>query len=74
MADFDSPDYCAMCAAKCCRYVMLQIDTPRSRADFENIRWQVSHENITIHVEKRNWFLHIDTKCRHLTEDNRCGI
>jgi Fe-S-cluster containining protein len=74
MTEFNSPDYCTQCTAKCCRYIMFPIDTPRSRADFENIRWYVSHENITIHVEKHAWHMHVETRCQHLTADNRCGI
>jgi uncharacterized protein len=53
---------------------MLQIDVPRSRSDFENIRWYVSHHGSSIYVEKKKWFLHVDSPCRHLRDDGKCGI
>ena len=74
MAVFDNPENCFKCSAKCCRYFMHQIDTPRSRGDFENIRWYLCHDKITIFVEKKIWYIHVDTPCRQLKEDGRCGI
>lgn len=74
MTVFNNPEICSRCVGKCCRYFMLQIDTPKSRADFENIRWYISHAGATICVEKSGWFLHIDSICKHLTADGRCGI
>ncbi len=75
MVVFDNPDVCIRCHAKCCRYIMLQIDTPTRKIDFENLRWYLSHHGTTIYLEKGNiWFLHIDSICRHLTSDGRCGI
>ena len=47
---------CQYCAAKCCCYFALPIDTPTSWKDFEYIRW----------------YLLVHTRCRHLDENNRC--
>ena len=39
---------CSFCtASKCCTYVTQQIDTPRSKDEFETLLWQVSHENVS---------------------------
>lgn len=64
---------CRKCDAKCCRHVALQIDTPRSKDDFENIRWYVAHKDIVIFVEKHKWFLEIYNECEHLI-DSKCDI
>lgn len=65
---------CRKCESKCCRYFALQIDTPRTKQDFENIRWFLAHKDIEVYVEKRKWYLEIKNKCRYLTKNNLCGI
>ncbi len=55
------------CDAKCCRYVAIVIDTPRSKHDFENIRWFVSHENVLVYKDKDgDWLVEFTTPCKHL--------
>jgi len=49
---------CDYCVGKCCRYFALPFDAPTTHADFEYIRW----------------YLLVHTKCKHLLDDNRCGI
>jgi len=65
---------CEGCHAPCCRYFALQIDTPTSKADFENIRWYLCHEGTRVYVEKGKWYLEVASRCRHLDANNRCRI
>lgn len=65
---------CDHCTAKCCKYFALAIDTPRSERDFDFMRWYLLHERATVFVEGRNWYLLVHTTCKHLQDDNRCGI
>jgi Fe-S-cluster containining protein len=65
---------CDFCTAKCCRYFALAIDTPRTREDYEFIRWYLLHDRATVFVEDQDWYLLVYTVCRHLQDDNRCGI
>ena len=65
---------CDHCTAKCCRYFALPIDTPDSREEFEYIRWYLLHERASVFVEGETWYLLVHTVCRHLGDDNRCGI
>ena len=65
---------CKDCGGKCCKYFALQIDTPRGKRDFENLRWYLAHKDVCIYVEKRKWFLEIKNPCRYLTEDHKCSI
>lgn len=67
-------DECAGCNAKCCRYFALQIDTPRTKEDFEEIRWYLAHKRVTVFVEKRKWFLQVFNECGFLTENHGCAI
>ena len=62
---------CAGCD-HCCRHVSLQIDTPRTKADFDNIRWYVLHKNVSVMVDWEGaWFIQFDTPCDWLVE-GRC--
>jgi hypothetical protein len=65
---------CRGCEAICCRYFALQIDTPVSRSDFENIRWYISHKKVKVYVEKRKWYLEVMNECRFLTGKGNCSI
>jgi len=72
---FDPENKCDFCTnSKCCTYITQHIDTPRSKADFELLLWQVSHENIKVYQDSDGWFLLIDSSCSHLQPDGRCGI
>ena len=65
---------CDYCTAKCCRYFALPIEAPKSRDDFEYLRWYVLHERATIFTEEDEWYLMVHTVCKHLQPDQRCGI
>jgi Fe-S-cluster containining protein len=65
---------CEHCTAKCCRYFALPLDAPEDLADFEFIRWFLLHERATIFREDDTWYLLVHTVCRHLQDNNMCGI
>ncbi len=65
---------CDHCTAKCCRYFALPIDEPNELEDFEYIRWFLLHDSAAVFTEDGTWYLLVHTKCKHLQDDNRCGI
>ena len=65
---------CEYCTAKCCRYFALPIDTPQTWSDFEFFRWYLLHGQASIFVDEGTWYLMVHTVCKHLQEDQRCGI
>jgi Fe-S-cluster containining protein len=65
---------CDKCSALCCRYFVLEIDKPLTRGQFDDVRWYLVHENTFVFIEKRKWYLGVYARCKHLQEDNRCGI
>lgn len=65
---------CEHCTAVCCRYIALPIDTPRTREDFDFVRWYLMHEGIGVFVEDGDWYITMSTSCRHIQPDNRCGV
>ncbi|HNQ21965.1 MAG TPA: YkgJ family cysteine cluster protein [Phycisphaerae bacterium] len=64
---------CEHCAAACCRYLALPIDKPRTRRDFDDIRWFLFHEGISVFVEEGEWYIQFQARCKHLQPDSRCG-
>lgn len=65
---------CQHCTAKCCRYFSLAIDRPSSAKDLDYFRWYLLHQHATIFTENDDWFLLVHTECKHLGENNMCGI
>jgi Fe-S-cluster containining protein len=59
---------CQTCAGLCCRYFALPIETPRTREDYDDIRWYLCHKDISVFVEKGDWYLRVNSKCRHLSD------
>ena len=62
-------DHCL--PAKCCLYFALEIDTPTSKEDFEDMLWYIAHEKIEIFVEDKKWYLKVLNRCRMLNEFRR---
>lgn len=65
---------CEHCAAACCRYIALPLDRPRTRRDYDDIRWYVMHEGVSVFVEDGDWYVQFQTRCRNLRPDNLCSI
>ena len=66
---------CDLCSnSKCCTYVTQQVDTPRSKYDFEVLLWQVSHDGVGAYKDDDGWFVIFETRCQHLLGDGRCNI
>jgi len=69
-----SGNLCEYCIAKCCKYFALPIDKPKTRQDFDFLRWYLLHQRATLFVDEGTWYLMVHTECKHLMDDNRCGI
>ncbi len=66
---------CKKCSGLCCRYFALPIETPETKADYDDIRWYLCHEGISVFVEKGDWYINMKNMCRHLSgKDYKCRI
>ena len=73
--DYTEDNQCFHCVpAKCCLYTAIQVHGPRSRADFDDMLWHISHKNVEYFVEDGKWYLMVHARCDHLRKDNRCAI
>ena len=66
---------CANCDL-CCRYITVGIDKPTTKAEYDNIIWQLLHENINVFVDHDNdWFVEFMTPCSKLNQTTKlCTI
>lgn len=73
--EITSANKCDLCTnSKCCTYVTQQIDTPKSKYDFEILLWQISHKHVAAYKDEDGWFIIFETECSHLEMDGRCAI
>lgn len=73
--EITSENKCGFCTGSiCCTYITQKIPGPRSRHDFDELLWQLSHENVQAYKNEDGWFLLVNNRCRHLQTDGRCGI
>jgi Fe-S-cluster containining protein len=72
---FTADNKCGFCTnSTCCTYITQEIETPRTKYDFEHLLWLVSHENVKVYKDQDGWYLLVETRCSHLLPDGRCGI
>lgn len=73
----DEPSHlesCIKCGSMCCTYFCMEIEAPRSKRDFEEIRWYVCHENTKVYRDEGQWHLLVENRCRYLDEEGKCRI
>ena len=67
---------CGRCTALCCNYVSTEIDAPKTKRDFDTIRWYLMHPGTRVYCEDStgSWFIQFMSRCKFLRDDNLCGI
>ncbi len=66
---------CSFCTGSiCCTYMTHHIEAPRSKEDFKQLLWQVSHDHVQIYKDEDGWCLLIDGHCQHLLANGDCSI
>ncbi|WP_246075733.1 YkgJ family cysteine cluster protein [Aliikangiella marina] len=66
---------CSYCSqSKCCQYSTVEVETPRSIRDFDNLVWHVSHLNTHLFKDTDGWYLVFYAQCQHLEPNGNCGI
>jgi Fe-S-cluster containining protein len=65
---------CRGCPAKCCRNLSIWIGAPRTKAEIEDLMWEVRFDTVKIYIRNRRWYLWIKGTCMYLDENNMCKI
>lgn len=64
---------CTKCNAYCCRHVAVHIEKPRSKKDFDPIRWYLLHNNVWVSIDHEgDWLLEFKTDCKNISTKNKC--
>lgn len=64
---------CAACDALCCRYLATEIDPPRCKRDYDDIRWYLLHRAVSVFVDAEgSWFLAFGSPCTELDAAGHC--
>ena len=74
LSDDENANLCEGCV-RCCTYITVQIDAPRSAWEYDQWIWALHHEGVELYVETpEQWYLHFETRCRKLDAHGRCSI
>lgn len=66
---------CKECDGNCCKLLVIEIDTPETKDDYEDIKWYLFHKGVCVYIDKDDcWNVQFDSKCKHLTKDDTCAI
>lgn len=66
---------CSECnPSLCCTYTTEPLGSMRSKADFNQLLWQVSHRGVEAYKDASGWYLLIRGDCEHLLPDGNCNI
>ncbi|WP_428268380.1 hypothetical protein [Haliangium sp.] len=67
-------DPCTGCAAHCCKTLVFPGQVPSTMAALDFMRFALGFPGVEVAVSDQGWSFVVKTTCRHLTEDNRCGV
>ncbi|MDD4250883.1 MAG: YkgJ family cysteine cluster protein [Candidatus ainarchaeum sp.] len=66
---------CKTCLADCCKEVAVSINTPKTKKDWDEIKWLVLHKNVQVYKDFENdWLVEFFTPCEKLSKTNKCTI
>lgn len=65
---------CFECA-KCCTYVAVEIDTPTTSREYDQIVWYLYHENVEVFVDWQDaWHVLFRARCEKLSHTGTCRV
>ena len=65
---------CTECA-KCCTYVSVGINEPRTVRSASDVLWYLYHDQVSVYRDgDGEWSVVFETRCRHLQGDLLCGV
>lgn len=66
---------CNACGSRCCRYIVIEINKPSCKRDYDSIRWYLLHEDVNVFVDsQKTWHIEFTTDCQALNDDGKCSI
>jgi Fe-S-cluster containining protein len=70
----ESDHPCFECA-KCCTYVAVEIDTPDTPKEYDQVVWYLYHADVEVFVDWDDaWHVLFRTRCENLSTAGLCGV
>jgi hypothetical protein len=70
----ESEHPCFECA-KCCSYVALEIDEPKTMQQYDHMVWYLYHKDVSVFVDHEGaWYIKFETRCENLGAGGMCGV
>jgi len=64
---------CDKCKGQCCKTLAVQLETPTTYDDYEDIYWYLYHKPAIIYVDVEDrWWIEFPTKCSKLDKNGKC--
>lgn len=65
---------CEECGGECCKKIAVEIDKPKTKKDFLDIKWYLAHKDINVYIDNENtWLVQFNSKCKFL-KNRKCEI
>ena len=65
-------EICSRCPSLCCKNLSMMICRPETRAEVEDLKWQLRFDTVRVYIRNRRWYQLIEGRCMYLGEDGRC--
>lgn len=65
---------CHQCPATCCKNLAMIIGRPHTKAEIEDLKWQIRFNTVKVYIHNRKWHLWIKGTCMYLSKNNRCTV
>ncbi len=70
--DHNDKDVCIHCPSICCHDLTHTITRPRTRADIDELKWDLQYDTVTVFIKNRRWHEVIKGRCTYLSKKNLC--
>ena len=67
-------DACSGCGAYCCKTLVFPHGRPSHRRNLDYLQFALGFPGVEVGVSDGEWQLVVRARCRHLTDDDRCGV
>ena len=65
---------CRECPATCCKDLAMSIGKPKTKAEIEDLKWQVRFDTVDLFIRSHHWYLRVKGSCMYLDKNNMCTI
>jgi Fe-S-cluster containining protein len=65
---------CQECPAICCKDLAMAIGKPHTKAEIEDLKWQVRFNTVDVFIKHHHWYLRVKGRCMYLGRNNLCKI